>query len=261
MNPQLLNQTRLLVEKYDESLKVNASLNAEIRSLRVIIEEKEANASTLIEHYQDQICKQTTRLEELKEIIRGRDIAENEENERRKVHDKSISIKLREAETNEATLLGRIQLLEEEVERLTRVQIQQREESEQKHVEDQIAMTESFEKEFESLRQKLVSNMYQEMGDALSKTMQVNDKLTCQLKSSITELESMQITLQEKEKELSFAKREIKLLKYKEKMAVQRRAEKAQARVYLLSKTQEVEDEKEKDGDVVEGDTKDTMSA
>eukprot|EP00984_Skeletonema_dohrnii_P021344 scaffold10642_cov155-Skeletonema_dohrnii-CCMP3373.AAC.11 len=84
MNPQLLNQTRLLVEKYDDSLKVNAALNAENRSLRVDIENKEANASTLIEHYQDQICDQTVRLEELKEIIRVRDIAEMEEKQKRK---------------------------------------------------------------------------------------------------------------------------------------------------------------------------------
>lgn len=251
MNPQLLNQTRLLVEKYDESLRVNASLTAEIRSLQEIIEEKEANASTLIEHYQDQICHQTTRLEELKEIIRARDIAEKEEYQRREAHDKSISIKLREAETKEATLLGRIQLLEEEVKRLTCTQKQQTEESEQKHLEDQIAMKESFEKEFECLRQKLVSNMYQEMGDALSKTMQVNNKLTCQLKAALAELESMQITLQEKEKELSFAKREIKLLKYKEKMAAQRRAERAQARAFI--------EEIKKAGNVV--DTKDTITA
>lgn len=233
MNPKLLNQTRLLVEKYDESLRVNASLNAQIRSFREIIGEKEANASTLMEHYQDQICHQTTRLEELKEIIRARDIAEKKENQKRKAHDKSISIKLREAETKEATFLGRIQLLEEEVERLTSAQIHQREKSEQKHLDDQIAMKESFEKEFENLRQKLVSNMYQEMGDALSKTMQVNDKLTCQLKAALFELESMQINLQEKEKELSFANREIKLLKYKEKLIAQRRAEKLQARAYL----------------------------
>lgn len=229
MNPQLLNQTRLLVEKYDESLRVNASLNAEIRSLQVIIEEKEANASTLIEHYQDQICHQTTRLEELKEIIRARDIAEKEECQRREAQNKSISMKLREAEAK----TSRIQLLEEEVERLTCAQIQQREESERKHLEHQKAMKESFEKDFDSLRQQLVSNMYQEMGDALSKTMQVNDKLTCQLKAALAELESMQITLEEKEKELSFAKREIKLFKYKEKMIAQRRAEKAQARAYL----------------------------
>ncbi len=221
------------MEKYDESLRVNASLNAQIRSFREIIGEKEANASTLMEHYQDQICHQTTRLEELKEIIRARDIAEKKENQKRKAHDKSISIKLREAETKEATFLGRIQLLEEEVERLTSAQIHQREKSEQKHLDDQIAMKESFEKEFENLRQKLVSNMYQEMGDALSKTMQVNDKLTCQLKAALFELESMQINLQEKEKELSFANREIKLLKYKEKLIAQRRAEKLQARAYL----------------------------
>ena len=114
MNPQLLNQTRLLVEKYDDSLKVNAALNAENRSLRVDIENKEANASTLIEHYQDQICDQTARLEELKEIIRVKDIAEMEEKQRRKVHDDSISIKLHEAGAKEVALLGRIQVLEEE---------------------------------------------------------------------------------------------------------------------------------------------------
>ncbi|KAK1744518.1 hypothetical protein QTG54_005051 [Skeletonema marinoi] len=250
MNPQLLNQTRLLVEKYDDSLKVNAALNAENRSLRVDIENKEANASTLIEHYQDQICDQTARLEELKEIIRVKDIAEMEEKQRRKVHDDSISIKLHEAGAKEVALLGRIQVLEEEVERMTCAQIQQREESEQKHLSEQVAMKESFENEFESLRQKLVSNMYQEMGDVMAKTMQLNDKLTSQLKTALAEMESMQITLQEKEKEVSFAKREIKLLKYKEKMMAQRIAEKAQARASLVAKTQE---EKEKaGGDVVE---------
>eukprot|EP00986_Skeletonema_menzelii_P008583 scaffold3673_cov157-Skeletonema_menzelii.AAC.2 len=250
MNPQLLNQTRLLVEKYDESLKVNASLNAENRSLQVLIENKEANASKLIEHYQDQICDQTNRLEELKEIIRHREIVESEELQKRKEHDESISTKLRDAGAKEVALLGRIKLLEEEVERLTCAQLQQREESEQKHLEDQIAMKELFEKDFESLRQKLVSNVYHEMGDALSKTIQVNDKLSCQLKTALAELESMQILLQEREKDLSFAKREIKLLKYKEKIA-QRRAEKAQAHASRLSKTQE-EDEKTKAGDVVE---------
>ncbi len=243
MNPQLLNQTRILVEKYDESLKLIAALNAENRSLRVVIENEKAKASTLIEHYQDQICDQTTRLTELKESIRVRDIAEKEDKQKRKVLDDSISIKLREARSKEVALMGRIQVLEENVERLKCIQIQQREESEQKHLADQATMKESFEKQFECLRQKLVSNMYEEMGDVLAKTIQVNDKLTDQLKTVLAELESMQSSKHEKERELSFAKREIKLLKYKEKMVAQRRAEKAQARASLLAKTEEQEEQ------------------
>jgi chromosome segregation ATPase len=234
MNPQLLNQTRILVEKYDESLKVIASLSAENQSLRVVIENEKAKASTLIEHYQDQICEQTSRLTELKESIRARDIAGIDDKQKRKVHDDSISTKLREARAKEVALLGRIQVLEEEVERLKCIQTQQREDSERKHLADQVTMKESFQKQLECLRQKLVSNMYEEMGDVLAKTMQINDKLSDQLKTVLAELESMQISRNEKEKELSFAKREIKLLKYREKMMAQRNAG---AALLHLSKT------------------------
>jgi hypothetical protein len=239
MNTQLLNQTRVLVEKYDESLKVIAALNAENRSLQVVIENEKAKASTLIDHYQDQICAQTARLAELKESIRARDITEKKDNQKRKIHDDCISIELREARAKEVALLGRIQGLEQEVERLKYRQIQQNEESERKNLFDQAEMKESFETKFESLRQQLVSNMYEEMGDVLAKTIQVNDKLTVQLKTVHSELESLQISQHEKDKDLSLAKREIKLLKYKEKMMAQRKAEKAQARTSRLAKTQE----------------------
>lgn len=218
---------------------------------------KEANSKLLIEHYKEKIFDQTNRIEELKDIIRHRVKVESEEIKKRKKHNDLISYKLHDAGAKEFALLSRTQLLEEEVERLECALIQQREESEQKHLEDQIAMKESFEKDFETLRQKLVSNVYQEMGDVLSKTMQVNEELSCQLKTALTELESMELSLQDREKDLSFAKREIKLLKYKEKMMAQRRAEKAQARAYRLSKTQEG-DEKKKVGDNVVEETRET---
>ena len=218
---------------------------------------KDAKASKLIEQQEQISDQQTNRIEELKDIIRHRDKVESEEIKKRKKHDDLISKKLHDAGAKEVALMRRTQLLEEEVERLECALIQQREESEQKHLEDQIAMKESFEKDFETLRQKLVSNVYHEMGDVLSKTMKVNEELSCQLKTALTELESKQLSLEDREKDLSFAKREIKLLKYKEKMMAQRRAEKAQARAYRLSKTPE-EDEKKKAEDNAVEETRET---
>ena len=240
MNPQLLNQTTgVLVEKFDESLKFIAALNAENRSLRELIENEKQKSSALIEHYQDQICDQTTHLMELKETIRARNNAEKDEEQKRRALADSISIKLRESHTKEVVLLDRVQVLEQENERLKRIQIHQREESERKLINAEATMKESFEKKFDCVRQQLISGMYEEMGDVLSKTMTVNDRLTFQLKVVLSELESMKVLREEKDKELSYAKREIKLLKYKEKMIAQRRKEKENARACLLSMTRE----------------------
>lgn len=242
MNPQLLNQTRLLVQKYDDSLKINAALNAENQSLQEELKQHEENSSILINHYQDQLCDQTARLEELKDIIRIRDIAEQEETHKREAHDRSISDRLNYAKAKEVTHVERIHTLEEEIERLHCMQRHESKENEQKFIAERLKMKESFEKEFECLRQKLVSNMYGEVGDVLANSIQVNDKLSAQLKSVLAELESLQLSQEEKEKELSFAKREIKLLKYKEKMKVQRRAWKAKERASSLPEPSQEQD-------------------
>lgn len=231
MNPQLIIQTKILVEKYDESLKVIANLNSENRSLRDVIEKERQKASTIVEHYEQRLCDQTSRLSSLKEIIRIRDATEKEERQKRRAHDESISIQLRDAQIKDDKIL----LLEKEVETLKFIQIQQSDESEQKHNAAQAAMKESFEKKLEIMKQQLLSGMYEEMGDVLSKTMKVNDQLTAQLKAVLAELESMKVAQDEKEKEISIANREIKLLKYKEKMIAQRKKEKEKERAYLLA--------------------------
>ena len=230
------------MQKYDDSLKTNAALNAEIQSLREEITQKEKNSSILINHFQDQICDKTARLEELKDIIRVRDISEQEETQKREAYDRSTSDRLNQAKAKEVTLTERIHSLEGEIERLHCMQRQECKENEQKIIDEQLKMRESFEKKFECLRQKLVSNMYGEVGDALANSIQVNDKLSGQLKSVLAELESIQLSQEEKEKELSFAKREIKLLKYKEKMKAQRRAWKAMERASSLSKHPQKQD-------------------
>jgi hypothetical protein len=227
MNPQLIHQTKILVEKYDESLKVIANLNSENRSLRDVIEKEKLKASKLVEHYEQRLCDQTSRFSSLKEIIRIRDATEKEERRKRRAQDESITIKLRDAQIKDDKIL----LLEKEVETLKCIQIQQRDESERKHNAAQVAMKESFEKKLEMLKQ----HMYEEMGDVLSKTMKVNDQLTAQLRAVLAELESMKVLQDEKEKELSIANREIKLLKYKEKMIAQRKKEKERERAYLLA--------------------------
>ena len=82
MNSQLINQTKILVEKYDESLKVIANLNSENRSLRDVIEKEKLKASKLVEHYEQRLCDQTSRLSSLKETIRIRDATEKEERQK-----------------------------------------------------------------------------------------------------------------------------------------------------------------------------------
>lgn len=227
MNPQLIHQTKILVEKYDESLKVIANLNSENRSLRDVIEKEKLKASKLVEHYEQRLCDQTSRLSSLKETIRIRDATEKEERQKRRAQNEAISIQLRDAQIKDDKII----LLEKEVETLKCIQIQQRDESERKHNAAQVAMKESFEKKLEMLKQ----HMYEEMGDVLSKTMKVNDQLTAQLRAVLAELESMKVLQDEKEKELSIANREIKLLKYKEKMIAQRKKEKERERAYLLA--------------------------
>lgn len=227
MNPQLILQTKILVEKYDESLKVIANLNSENRSLRDVIEKEKLKASKLVEHYEQRLCDQTSRLSSLKETIRIRDATEKEERQKRRAQNEAISIQLRDAQIKDDKIL----LLEKEVETLKCIQIQQRDESERKHNAAQVAMKESFEKKLEMLKQ----HMYEEMGDVLSRTMKVNDQLTAQLKAVLAEVESMKVSQDEKEKEISMANREIKLLKYKEKMVAQRKKEKERERAYLLA--------------------------
>ena len=166
MNPQLINQTKILVEKYDESLKVIANLNSENRSLRDVIEKEQLKASTLVEHYEQRLCDQTSRLSSLKEIIRIRDATEKEERQKQRAHLESISVQLQDAQIKDDKIL----LLEEEVETLKFIQIQQRDESERKHNAAQATMREKFEKKLEITKQQLLSGMYEEMGDVLSKT-------------------------------------------------------------------------------------------
>ena len=180
-----------------------------------------------MEHYEQRLCDQTSRLSSLKETIRIRDAAEKEERQKRRAQNEAISIQLRDAQIKDDKIL----LLEKEVETLKCIQIQQRDESERKHNAAQVAMKESFEKKLEMLKQ----HMYEEMGDVLSRTMKVNDQLTAQLRAVLAELESMKVLQDEKEKELSIANREIKLLKYKEKMVAQRKKEKERERAYLLA--------------------------
>ena len=227
MNSQLINQTKILVEKYDESLKVIANLNSENRSLRDVIEKEKLKASKLVEHYEQRLCDQTSRLSSLKETIRIRDATEKEERQKRREQNEYISIQLQDGQIKDDKIL----LLEKEVETLKCIQIQQRDESERKHNAAQVAMKESFQKKLEIQKQQL----YEEMGDVLAKTMKVNDQLTAQLRAVLAELESMKVSQDEKEKEISIANREIKLLKYKEKMIAQRKKEKERERAYLLS--------------------------
>jgi hypothetical protein len=231
MNPQLIHQTKILVEKYDESLKVIANLNSENRSLRDEIDKEKLKASKLVEHYEQRLCDQTSRFSSLKEIIRVRDATEKEERRKRRAQDESITIKLRDAQIKDDKIL----LLEKEEETLKCIQIQQRDESERKYNAAQAAMKESFDKKLEISKQQLLSGMYEEMGDVLSRTMEVNDQLTAQLKAVLAELESMKVSQDEKEKEISMANREIKLLKYKEKMIAQRKKEKERERAYLMA--------------------------
>jgi hypothetical protein len=211
MSSSTITATRIVVERYDESLKQIAQLKRENFALKEIIRVNEIKAINLIEHYKTEIDTQTKLAISLQDELRAR---EHELLKRhRNFRDQSTWIEEEELQSKENELMAVIYALEDELQALKDDQQKRTRDFERKALENEANVKQSFMQDIDSFRSQLSSSVCHEVRGALADTVADNQRLAIEFRLLLQEMEKIQMSRDEKDRELSRTKRELDLLK------------------------------------------------
>jgi hypothetical protein len=221
MNSSAIAATRIVVERYDESLKQIAQLKRENLALKEIIRVNEIKAMNLIEHHKTEIDTQTKLAISLQDELRAR---ENFEllKRRRNFHDQSTWIEEEELQSKENELVAVIYALEDEIQALKDDQQNRARDFERKALENEANVKQSFLQDIDAFRSQLSSSVCHEVRGALADTVADNQRLAIEFRLLLQEMEKIQMSRDEKDSELLRTKRELELLKHTHQLMTSR---------------------------------------
>ena len=211
MSSSTIAATRIVVERYDESLKQIAQLKRENFALKEIIRVNEIKAVNLIEHYKTEIETQTKMAISLQDELRARKHFELL-HRHRNFRDQSTWIEEEELQSKENELMSVIYALEDELQALKDDQQQRTRDFERKALENEANVKQSFLQDIDSFRSQLSSSVCHEVRGALADTVADNQRLAIEFRLLLQEMEKIQMSRDEKDRELSRTKRELDLL-------------------------------------------------
>ncbi len=211
MSSSTIAATRIVVERYDESLKQIAQLKRENFALKEIIRVNEIKAVNLIEHYKTEIDTQTKMAISLQDELRARKHFELL-HRHRNFRDQSTWIEEEELQSKENELISVIYTLEDELQALKDDQQQRTRDFERKALENEANVKQSFLQDIDSFRSQLSSSVCHEVRGALADTVADNQRLAIEFRLLLQEMEKIQMSRDEKDRELSRTKRELDLL-------------------------------------------------
>lgn len=212
MSSSTITATRIVVERYDESLKQIAQLKRENFALKEIIRVNEIKAINLIEHYKTEIDTQTKLAISLQDELRAREHFELLKRHRI-FRDQSTWIEEEELQSKENELMAVIYALEDELQALKDDQQKRTRDFERKALENEANVKQSFMQDIDSFRSQLSSSVCHEVRGALADTVADNQRLAIEFRLLLQEMEKIQMSRDEKDRELSRTKRELDLLK------------------------------------------------
>ena len=212
MSSSTITATRIVVERYDESLKQIAQLKRENFALKEIIRVNEIKAINLIEHYKTEIDTQTKLAISLQDELRAREHFELLKRHRN-FRDQSTWIEEEELQSKENELMAVIYALEDELQALKDDQQKRTRDFERKALENEANVKQSFMQDIDSFRSQLSSSVCHEVRGALADTVADNQRLAIEFRLLLQEMEKIQMSRDEKDRELSRTKRELDLLK------------------------------------------------
>ncbi|KAL3816153.1 hypothetical protein ACHAXA_001640 [Cyclostephanos tholiformis] len=204
--------TRIVVERYDESLKQIAHLKRENHALREFIQVNEIKTLNMIEHYNAEIDAQTKFANDLKDELCARDQLE-QLRRHRNFRDQSTGIEEGELQSKENELVAVIYALEDEIQRLKDDEKIRLQNYERMALENEANVKKSFLQDIEAFRCHLSSSVCNEVRGALADTAADNQRLAFQFGLLLQEMEKIQVSRDEKDKELSRLKLEHQLMR------------------------------------------------
>jgi hypothetical protein len=221
MSSSTIAATRIVVERYDESLKQIAQLKRENFALKEIIRINEIKALNLIEHYKTEIDTQTKLATSLQDELRAREHFELLK-QHRNFRDQCTWIEEEELQSKENELMAVIYALEDEIQALRDDQQKRARDFERKALENEANVKQSFLQDIDSFRSQLSSSVCREVRGALADTVADNQRLAIEFRLLLQEMEKIQMSRDEKDRELSRTKRELELLKHTHQLMTSR---------------------------------------
>ena len=176
MSSSTIAATRIVVERYDESLKQIAHLKRENLALKEIIHVNEIKTMNLIEHYNAEIDALTKFTNDLKDELCERDQLELSKRQRN-FRDQSTWMEEQELRSQENELLAIIYMLEDEIQALKDDKINQAIEFEREAVSNKENIKQSFMKDIDELRSRISCSVCDEVKAAIADTITDNQRL------------------------------------------------------------------------------------
>ena len=237
MSSSTIAATRIVVERYDESLKQIAQLKRENFELKEIIRVNGIKAINLIGHYKTEILS-------LQDELRAREKFELLK-QQRNFHDQSTWIEEEELQYKESELVAVIYALEDEIQSLKDDQQKRARDFERKALEHEANVKQSFLQDIDSFRSQLSVSVCHEVRGALADTVADNQRLAIEFRLLLQEMEKLQISRDEKDIDLTRTKRELELLKHKYQLMTSRlkRQVSKQGRTAAPSETSEAKND------------------
>ncbi|KAL3803184.1 hypothetical protein HJC23_003459 [Cyclotella cryptica] len=215
--PQLTEETRRVVEGYDAALQQVAALRRENRSLKENFRRNEIKVMSLISHYQQEVDEQTKVVDKLKDEIRSKEDSERKQRQKR-FSDKSTNIGVGDFDSRETELQSLIHMLEDEIRSLKDDKRNQNEEFERRLLHNQALVKNTFANNIDALRSMATDAVSAEVADALTELLQDNDKLACEFRRVLNEMERLQRSRESVSKELLTTRRKLELAVSREKL-------------------------------------------
>jgi hypothetical protein len=213
MSSSTIAATRIVVERYDESLKQIAHLKRENLALKEIIHVNEIKTMNLIEHYNAEIDALTKFTNDLKDELCERDQLELSKRQRN-FRDQSTWIEEEEIKSKDNALVAVIYALEDEIQALKDGEQNRARAFELKALENEANIKKSFVQDIDAFRNQISSSVCNEVRGALADTVADNQRLALQYRILLQEMEKIQVSRDEKDIELRKVKRHYELLKH-----------------------------------------------
>lgn len=213
----LTEETKRVVERYDEALHQIAVLKSENRSLKEHLRQNNVKVMRLIAHYQEEIEERTNTISQLNDAHRAQEVYEKKQRQRQ-YSDKGTGIEEGDFNSREAELEQVIYVLEDEIETLKDDHRFQKEEFERQNLHNQVLAKRSFNDNIDVLRGLATDAVSADVADAMMDLLRDNERLSNEFRDVLDEMEHLQMSREELSKELSRARRELDFMTYRERL-------------------------------------------
>ena len=213
----LTEETKRVVERYDEALHQIAVLKSENRSLKEHLRQNNVKVMRLIAHYQEEIEERTNTISQLNDAHRAQEVYEKKQRQRQ-YSDKGTGIEEGDFNSREAELEKVIYMLEDEIQTLKDDHRFQKEEFERQNLHNQVLAKRSFNDNIDVLRGLATDAVSADVADAMMDLLRDNERLSNEFRDVLDEMEHLQMSREELSKELSRARRELDFMTYRERL-------------------------------------------